>query len=149
MQHVFSFFLFEFRKALCQAAATTKASKRQHSTFPHIRELPKALKAGSNSRIALQYEQMLKSHATMRKPDTSKSECSRAAKELWINAVTSEPEPANRAYARHQHDTAEARPPAHREQQKEETCNTCKKTLESNSHSRVTSSNTSKCSKRV
>ena len=39
-------FFFEFEKALCQTAATTTASKCQHSTFPHIHELPKAQKTG-------------------------------------------------------------------------------------------------------
>ena len=80
-------------------------------------------------------------HATIWKPDTSQKERSEAAKKLWNQSATSESRPATRAHARHRYDSAEARSLEHREQQKP--CNTCKKALRADSHSRVTTSYTS------
>ena len=144
------FFFYEFRKALCQTAATTIASKCQHSTFPHTHLLQKARKTGMplpnrNSRVSRCSEAM--------RPSGSLTQPSQSAAVLPKSSGTTQPLPSHNQQLEHMLDTSMTL----RRQDykitecsnKEKTCNTCKKALRSNSHPRVTTSNTSICSKPV
>ena len=98
-------FLFfnEFRKALCQTAATTIASKCQHSTFPHTHLLQKARKTGMplpnrNSRVSRCSEAM--------RPSGSLTQPSQSAAVLPKSSGSTQPLPSHNQQLEHMLDTS-------------------------------------------
>jgi hypothetical protein len=148
---LYLFFFLNSGRPSAKRQQTTTASKCQHSTFPHIHELPKAQKSGMplpnrNSSVSRCSEAI--------RPCGSLTQPSQSAAVLPKSSGTKQPLPSHNQQLEHMLDTSMTlRRQDHKitecSNKKTKTCNTCKKALKSNSHSRVTTSNTSICSKPV